>query len=144
MAKTVVMRREGQKLTCVCPWEIEALEELPEGKDLNVKITQARSVRQNNTYWGLLKFVIENGPEFIGKYWPEPQHLSDALQLKTGFVRQSATLDGEIKIWPQSKNFEEMPQDVFNRYFEAAHIELIAICDFDPLPLYLSRKRSAA
>lgn len=144
MVKTVVMRREGQRLTCVCPWEIEALEELPEGKDLNVKITQSRSVRQNNTYWGLLKWVIDNGPEFIGKNWPETQHLSDALQLKLGYVRQSATLDGEIKIWPQSKSFEEMKQDEFNRYFEAVQIELITLCKYDPLPVYLNRHRNAA
>lgn len=135
MAK-LVMRREGTRLTCPSISWAEMLMELPEGVDLNVTATRARSVRQNGTYWGLLTFVVDQGPEWMSRQWPTKDELSDALQLETGFVRQIKLASGLIYAVPASKSFEEMSQEKFNGYFEAAHKKLIEWCNYDPLPLY--------
>lgn len=135
MAK-LVMRREGARLTCPSASWAELLMELPEGVDLNVTATRARSVRQNGTYWGLLAFVVEHGPEWMSGQWPTKDELSDALQLETGFVRQIKLGSGLIYAVPASKSFEEMSQEKFNAYFSKAHSKLIEWFDYDPLPLY--------
>lgn len=144
MAKTkIVMRRKGNTLYAAAPWEADMLDRFPETVDLNVAITRARSLRQNNTYWGLLAWVIDNGPEWIGQKWPEAEHLSDALQIDLGYVRYVALFNGEVRAYPESKSFEEMPQDKFNRYFEAVQKRLVEMCNFDPLDLYLRRGQAA-
>lgn len=144
MAKsTIVMRRKGHSLQAVSIAECDAMEGFPENVDLNVVVSRARSLRQNNTYWGLLKWVIDNGPEWIGKQWPEPDHMSDALQLELGYVRQISLPNKMVYAVPESKSFSEMPQDKFNRYFEAVQIKLEQWCEYDPLPLYLDRRNAA-
>lgn len=137
MAKTKIqMQRKGHRLEIMSPVWADLLEAFPEGCDLNVAITRARSVRQNGTYWGLLQFVIDHGPEYISAKWPDKDQLSDALQLETGFVRQISLGNGLMYGVPEHKNFDDMPQDKFNRYFEAALGKLIQWCNYDPLPLY--------
>ena len=144
MAKSIIiMRRKGHRLECVAQWEGEALEEYPEGVDLNVTVSRARSLRQNNTYWGLLSWVIDNGPEWIGKQWPHRDHLSDALQLELGFVRQIKLPNGMFYMVPEHKNFAEMSQEKFNAYFTAVQTQLLKWCNFDPLEAYLSRRDAA-
>lgn len=140
--KTMMMRRRGHTLSCFSQVEGDMLETFPENCDLNVTVSRARSVRQNNTYWGLLAWVIDNGPEWIGKKWPDALGLSDALQIDLGFVRYVAHFNGEVRAYPESKSFEEMPQDKFNRYFEAVQGRLTGMCQYDPLPLYLSRGKT--
>src|SRR3990172_576532 len=83
--KTMMMRRKGHALHCFSQVEGDMLETFPENCDLNVTVTRARSLRQNNTYWGLLAWVIENGPEWISKKWPDALGLSDALQIDLGW-----------------------------------------------------------
>lgn len=70
MTTTVQMQRQGDRLECMSPIWAEMLDQFPHGVDLNVKITRARSVRQNATYWGLLGWVITNGPEWLSEQWP--------------------------------------------------------------------------
>lgn len=138
---TIIMRRRGHALHCISAEEGDMLATFPEGCDLNVSVSRARSLRQNNTYWGLLAWVIDNGPEWIGRKWPDKDHLSDALQLDLGYVRYVGMFSGEVRAFPESKSFQEMPQDKFNRYFEAVQGLLTEMCGYDPLPLYLARNR---
>lgn len=138
MAKTTLqMHRIGHRLEIVSPVWADLLEEFPEKVDLNVSITRSRSLRQNGTYWGLLAFCVEHGPERISNSWPTKDELSDALQLECGFVRQLKLANGLTYGVPASKNFEECSQDRFNKYFQAALVKLTEWCGFDPLPLYL-------
>lgn len=134
--KTIVMQRTGDRLECTSPIWADMLDGTPEGVDLNVKITRARSVRQNATFWGLLGFVIDHGPEWIGQQWPQSDHLADALQLELGYVRQIKLANGLTYGLPESKSFEEMPQAKFNAFFEAAQVKLTEWCGYDPLPYY--------
>ena len=148
MSKTTIqMQRKGQRLECISPVWADLLEEFPQGVDLNVAITRARSLRQNGTYWGALAWLISDGPEWFGKRWTTKDELSDALQLEVGFVRQIKLANDLIYAVPRSKNFEECSQDVFNAYFEAANRQLTEWCRFDPIAAYLGhmagRRRAA-
>jgi len=135
--QTIQMQRRGQRLECTSPVWVDLLEAVPEGVDLNVSITRARSNRQNGTYWGALAWLITDGPERIGKTWLTKDELSDALQLEVGFVRQIRLANGLTYAVPKSKNFEECSQDTFNAYFEAAQRKLIEWCGYDPVAAYL-------
>lgn len=147
MAKAKIqMRRKGDKLECFSPIWAELLSEFPECVDLNVSITRARSVRQNGTYWGLLNFVIDEGPEWISKKWPDKDQLSDALQIELGYVRQISLSNGLIYGVPEHKNFDDMAQEKFNKLFNATLVKITELCGYDPLPYYqqwLKDKRAA-
>lgn len=124
MSVTVNMERKGHTLQACREWDGEALESLPPGATLRVKITRARSVDQNSMYWGLLHRVVREGPEWMSKQWPTADHLSDALQLELGYVRQIRLPNGMVYGVPESKSFAEMSQTKFNAYFEAVLIKL--------------------
>jgi hypothetical protein len=138
MAK-LVMRREGTRLSCPSPDWMELLMELPEGVDLNVNATRARSLPQLGTYFGLLAWVCQNVE--AARLWPSKDELSDFLQLETGFVRQIAIPTEHGPIYarvPASKNFTECSQDRFNAYMQAALDRLTRLCGYDPLPHYFA------
>lgn len=143
------MRRKGHRLECPSMDWADLLEQLPEGVDLNVKATRARSIKQLGTYWGVLQFAIDHGPEWIGKRWPTRDELSDALQLEVGFVRQIALRGlppGSVYAVPASKSFSECSQERFNQFFTAVQGVLYGWCEFDPVPTYkvwlASRRRA--
>jgi hypothetical protein len=137
MAHKITMQRRGDRLECTSPVWADLLSEVAQGVDLNVSITQARSVRQNASYWGVLKFVIDHGPEWIGEKWPDKDHLSDALQLELGYTRKILLKNDLIVNVPEHKNFEKMAQAKFNKYFEAVQRLLGEWCGFDVLENYM-------
>lgn len=144
------MRRQGPRLECPSQDWADLLCELPEGVDLKVKATRARSIKQLGTYWGLLSFVIEHGPEWIGQRWPTRDELSDALQIEVGFVRQIGLRGlpaGCTYAVPASKSFAECSQERFNQFFNSVQTVLYGWCEFDPVPTYkqwmAERKRAA-
>ena len=138
MSKTTIqMQRRGQRLECMSPVWADLLEQFPQGVDLNVAITRARSLRQNGTYWGTLAWLISDGPERFAATWLTKDELSDALQLEVGFVRQIRLANGLAYAVPKSKNFEECGQDTFNAYFDVAQRKLIEWCGYDPVAAYL-------
>jgi len=135
----IVMRRKGATLYAANQEWADLLAELPEGCDLNVTATRARSLSQLGTYWGLLNWVCANVD--AASEWPTKDELSDFLQLQAGFVRHIAIPQPKgdpiyVRV-PASKSFAECSQDRFNRYFEAALIELTGLCGYEPLPVYL-------
>lgn len=136
----LVMRRKGLRLECPSEdWDM-LLTELPESVDLNVVATKARSLSQLGTYWGLLSFVIEHGPEWIGRRWMTKDELSDALQLEVGFVRQISLRglpEGSAYAVPASKSFSECSHEHFTKFFNLALDKLTAWCGYDPMPLYV-------
>jgi hypothetical protein len=137
--KTIVMRRQGQTLISLNFSEAEALEQFPQNCDLNVVIRKARSLRQNNTYWGWLGWLISDGPEFFGKNWKTAEALSDSLQLDLGYVRKIKRFNGDVDEVPESKNFEEMSQERFNEYFNFCRDYIEASAGYDTVKAYLER-----
>ncbi len=143
MAHTFYMKRDKSRPVFVPVNQAEAQafdDAIPVGPVLKVTTTVPRSIKQNNTYWGLLAWVIENGPEWIGKKWQTAQAFSDAMQLHLGYVRHVALFNGEVRAFPESKSFEEMTQARFSEYFNKVQIELNEMCGYEPLPMYLNRR----
>lgn len=146
----LVLRRKGHALHSPDPEWGALMEELPENVDLNVSATKARSLSQLGTYWGLLSFVCEHGPERISSMYPTKDELSDALQLEVGFVRHiklRGLPPGTTYAVPASKSFAECTQERFNQYFSAVQDVLTKWCGYDPLPEYkawLEAKRARA
>ncbi len=135
MSATVNMLRKGHNLIPASEWDGEMLETMPEGVDLKAKITRSRSVDQNAMYWGLLSRAVKEGPEWMSNQWPDAEHLSDALQLELGYVRQIKLPNGMIYGVPQSKSFTEMSQTKFNAYFEQVLLKLREWLGFEPKEL---------
>lgn len=144
-----VLRRKGATLYAPSQDWADLLAELPEGVDLNVNATRARSLSQLGTYWGALDWSVKN-VEAISDLWLDKDVLSDFLQIEVGFVRHIAIpqIKGDpiyVRV-PLSKSFAECSQDTFNRYFEAAMRALGKRADMDVLGFYLLslKQRSAA
>lgn len=146
-----VLRRKGANLYAPSQDWADLLAELPEGVDLNVTATRARSIPQLGTYWGALTWAVHN-VEAVSDLWLDKDSLSDFLQLEVGFVRHIAVpqIKGDpiyVRV-PLSKNFTECTQETFNRYFEAAMTKLAERAGMDVLSLYLDwmkqRERKAA
>lgn len=151
MATKAVMHKEGQRLVPAGACWADMMEGIPQGVDLNVTVTQARSIPQLGTYWGALDWVIKNGPEWIGDRWLSRDELSDALQMEVGFVRpisHPAMPKGTVYNVPKSKSFSECSQKEFNTYFEAVQTTLVKWCNFDAVEAYLiwmaEREKGAA
>ena len=53
--REIIMRRNDRWLIPASPYEIDALLEYPEGKDLWVTIRRKRSTVHNAKYWAMLK-----------------------------------------------------------------------------------------
>jgi hypothetical protein len=139
MAK-LVLRRKGATLYAPSQDWADLMAELPEGVDLNVSASKARSLSQLGTYWATLAFAIGHGPESLSQNWPGKDELSDFLQLEVGFVRHIAmpTEHGPIYVRvPASKSFGECSQERFNAFFQLAMDRLAKLCEFDVLEAYL-------
>lgn len=142
-----ILRRKGATLYAPSQDWADLLAELPEGVDLNVNATRARSLPQLGTYWGALDWAVKN-VEAISQYWLDKDSLSDFLQLEVGFVRHLAIPQQKgdpiyVRV-PLSKSFTECPQETFNGYFEAAMKKLAERADMDVLSFYLDWMRQRA
>jgi hypothetical protein len=140
-----VLRRKGATLYAPSQDWADLLAELPEGVDLNVNATRARSLHQLGTYWGALDWAVKN-VDAIEKLWLNKDVLSDFLQLEVGFVRHIAIpqIEGDpiyVRV-PLSKSFVECSQDTFNSYFEAVTIALAKRTGMDVVGLYLEEMKS--
>ncbi len=144
------LQRKGNALVPMDQGWSDLLCELPEDIDLRCKITRARSVKQLGTYWGVMRWLIDYGPEWIGKRWITPDILSDALQIRVGFTREIASplIRDQVFVVPRSKSFQECSQQDFNTFFEAVQTELVEWCEYNPVEMYLNwmadRARGAA
>lgn len=140
-----VLRRKGATLYAPSQDWADLLAELPEGVDLNVNATRARSLPQLGTYWGALDWAVKN-IEAISDLWLDKDSLSDFLQLEVGFVRHIAIPQPKgdpiyVRV-PLSKSFAECSQDTFNRYFEAVTIALAKRAGMDVVGLYVDEMKS--
>jgi hypothetical protein len=108
----LIMRRHGEKLLPVTEWDREHLLDIPEGRDLTVKITRTRSPKQHRLFWSLLAKVVENHP-----YYTNPEQLLTWLKIRLGWVDAVMMHDGNIWSQTRSISFHSMGQDDFRKFF---------------------------
>lgn len=141
----LVLRRKGSALHAPSQDWADLMEELPEGVDLNVTATRARSLSQLGLYWGVVSFALHHAPETFDGMWADKDALSDFLQVEVGFVRHVAFPQGDgmpiYARFPASKSFSECDQTRFNAFFEKAMTKLSERWGFDVLTAYLDHKR---
>ena len=112
---SIIMRRHGDKLVPVAEWERERLLEIPEGRDLTVKITRTRSARQHRLFWALMQLVVINHP-----YYVRAEQLVEWLKIRLGYVEEVMFHDGQMLTKVSSISFGTMGQDAFQKFFNMA------------------------
>lgn len=112
---TIIMRRSGDRLVPVAEWERERLLEIPEGRDLTVKISRTRSPQQHRLFWGLMQLVVENHP-----YYVRAEQLVEWLKIRLGYVEEVMFHDGKLLTKVSSISFGAMGQDDFRKFFALA------------------------
>ena len=115
MAEVIYVRRRGNKLEPCSLVDEEALNELPEGKDLSATIARTRSTKQHRFFWALLQKICENHETYR-----RPEQLLLWLKVKLGYVEQVRFHDDQVWWVPQSISFNAMGQDEFKKFFDAA------------------------
>lgn len=136
----VVLRRKGSSLHAPDAAWADLLSEFPEGVDINAKLTRARSIPQLATYWGTLKFALENSEQLSDAYATK-NSLSDALQIAVGFTRPIGlpNAPGMVFPVPRSKSFSECSQHEFNAYMDLSMRQLNEWLGWDAVETYLKR-----
>ena len=112
---TVIMRRHGDRLVPVAEWERERLMEIPEGRDLTVKITRTRSAKQHRLFWALMQKVVDNHP-----YYVRAEQLVEWMKIRLGYVEEIMFHDGQMLTKVSSISFGSMGQDAFQKFFNMA------------------------
>ena len=128
----IPMRRVGHKLEITSEVWVDMLEEYPEGVDLNVKITRARSVKQNGYYWVGLGIAQHNLSDAETLKWPTPRKIHKSLLVDLGYVETVWSFSGVPSIQADSTAFKNMKTEEFNTYFERARVMLTDHLGYDP------------
>lgn len=109
------MRRQGARLVPVSMVDEEALNDIPEGKDLTVTVARQRSTKQHRFFWALLNKVCENHDTYR-----RAEQLLLWLKIRMGYVENIQFHDGNVCWIPQSISFNAMDQIEFKKFFDAA------------------------
>ena len=112
---TVYVRRSGDKLVPITEWDREQILEIPEGKDLSIKVSRTRSARQHRLFWSLMQIVVDNHPVYL-----RPEQLVEWLKLRLGYVEEVMFHNGEMMTKLSSISFSSMGQAEFQEFFNKA------------------------
>lgn len=115
------MRRVGSKLVPCARLDEEALEEFPEGKDLNVTITRSRSQRQHRFFWALLQKICVNHDTY-----QKAEQLLLWLKVRLGYVEEMRFHNETVWWVAKSISFNSMGQDEFKKFFDASLDVIVA------------------
>jgi hypothetical protein len=113
--KDLILRRSGDKLVPVTEWDREALLEIPEGRDLTVKVSRTRSAKQHRLFWALMQIVVDNHPFYL-----RSEQLVEWLKIRLGYVDEIMFHDGSIMTKVSSISFAAMGQEGFQKFFNLA------------------------
>ena len=108
---SIIMRRHGDKLVPVAEWERERLLEIPEGRDLTVKVSRTRSPKQHRLFWALMQKVVDTHP-----YYVRAEQLVEWLKIRLGYVEEVMFHDGQMLTKVSSISFVTMGQDAFRSF----------------------------
>ena len=113
MSRELILRRSGDRLIPVTEWDRESLLEIPEGKDLTVKVSRTRSAKQHRLFWALMQKVVDNHP-----YYLRAEQLVEWLKIRLGYVEEIMFHDGQLLTKVSSISFGSMGQDDFRKFFD--------------------------
>lgn len=115
MSVAIHVRRNGDKLVPITEWDREQLLDVPEGKDLSIKLSRTRSARQHRLFWSLMQIVVDNHP-----YYLRPEQLVEWLKLRLGYVEEIMFHNGDMMTKLSSISFTSMGQIEFQEFFNKA------------------------
>lgn len=79
------------------------------GKMVQIKISQPRSMEQNNFLWGVAGVCFASLPERLSGKWADKETMIDGLKLRLGIVDEVATWDKDgWKIVARPKSLAKM------------------------------------
>jgi len=113
-------QRRGFFLIPVAPMDSDALARFPSGKDLSVRVTQARSVPQHRLYWSMLTLVADNLDQPINA-----EALHEWIKDKLDYVDLVRQRNGTTVRVTRSIAFDKMQQPEFREFFDKAVTMLI-------------------
>ena len=111
----IIVRRSGDKLVPVTEWDRERLLDIPEGKDLSIRVSRTRSAKQHRLFWALMQIVVDNHPFYI-----RGEQLVEWLKVRLGYVDEIMFHDGSMMTKVSSISFTSMGQDEFQKFFNLA------------------------
>jgi hypothetical protein len=111
----IIVRRSGDKLVPVTEWDRERLLDVPEGRDLSIRISRTRSARQHRLFWALMQIVVDNHP-----FYMRGEQLVEWLKVRLGYVDEIMFHDGNMMTKVSSISFTSMGQDEFQKFFNLA------------------------
>lgn len=82
---------------------------------VGARIARSRSIQQHRRYWKVLECAVA-----ATDWWDTPELLHIALKEATGHFTIVRLLNGRMIKVPGSTAFDEMTQDEFNHYCDAA------------------------
>ena len=112
MSVAIHVRRSGDKLVPITEWDREQLLDVPEGKDLSIKLTRTRSAKQHRLFWSLMQIVVDNHP-----YYLRPEQMVEWLKLRLGYVEEVMFNNGDMMTKLSSISFSSMGQSEFQDFF---------------------------
>jgi hypothetical protein len=128
MTKIQVHLKSGQLLP-VSQYDAQRMEDFADGQVFNLTSTGKRSNPHHNLYWAALRNVCKD----TGK-WPTEKHLHDELKFACGYYSMKYNeMAEEFMRIPNSISFDQMSQQDFMKYFEAAMEKLSDAIGYDPL-----------
>ena len=111
----IIVRRSGDKLVPVTEWDRERLLDIPEGKDLSIRVSRTRSAKQHRLFWALMQIVVDNHP-----FYMRGEQLVEWLKIRLGYVDEIMFHDGSMMTKVSSISFTSMGQDEFQKFFNLA------------------------
>lgn len=124
-----IVRQTPRGLSPVSGFDAELLDGVPNGTEFNLVRRSRRSVPHHRTYWKALGEAVK-----ATRVSASAKHLHRELKLATGYTDKILNRrTGDVVEVPDSIAFDEMTQEEFGAYFDAAIAELAEWVGYDPL-----------
>lgn len=120
-ASTVYCRKIGGALWPEDEKSAEMIRKIPRHASVPVRLLRDRNHESLALYWRVLERVVAA----TGR-WHCAEELHLALKIATGRISEIQLVTGRRVLVPESVAFDQMSQDEFQRYFDAA---MRVICD---------------
>jgi hypothetical protein len=111
----IMLRVTDDGYQVVCDAAKKQHAKLKTGALVSGRIARSRSIHHHRLYWKVLECAVN-----ATDWWDTPELLHIALKEATGHFTIVRLMNGRMVKVPGSTSFDEMNQDEFNSYCEAA------------------------